>query len=155
MTIARQLRRSHERGSALMTALFLIVVVGALGTFAVRMQSMGHQGPMFQLQEYRATAAARAGLEYWAHRVANSHPIGCPGEDNPEVINLNGYAGLRGFRVFVWCAEIRDGNVVGYDVRAEGRGGTYGSPDFVRRELTRRIAPPTNVGPTPTPGVYD
>jgi hypothetical protein len=66
MTIARQLRRSHERGSALMTALFLIVVVGALGTFAVRMQSTGHQGPMFQLQEYRATAAPASSIGHIA-----------------------------------------------------------------------------------------
>jgi hypothetical protein len=117
-------------------------------------KARGHQGPMFQIQEYRATAAARVGLEYWAYRVVDDNTIDCP-DPIPEVISLDNHAGLRGFQVLVSCERAGEEPNFVYAVRAEGRGGTYGSPDFVRRELTRRIAPATNTGTTPTPGVYE
>lgn len=148
----------RECGSALVGALFLIVVVAAFGVFAVRLQLNQQQTATLHLQEHRALWAAHAGLEYWSNRVWNNAAIGCTNPPLPITLDLDAHIGLRGFRVTVTCDEVAIGAAdLVYEVTADAWTSAYGSPDFVRRTLTRRIVTPSVPVPPllPTPGVYE
>lgn len=135
----------YHRGSALIAALFLIVVLAALGAFAVRVAGDQRQGATLQLLQYRAWAAAHAGLEFWSHRVAANPALSCT-VPPPPTLTFAGIPELQGFRVTLACTRIASG--VGaeavYDVTAEAvSNANFGNPEFVRRQISRRI---TNIG---------
>jgi MSHA biogenesis protein MshP len=141
---------ARHKGSALMAALFLIVVVAALGAFAVRLHATQQQVATLQLLEYRAQAAAYVGLEYWSHLVSSGGPLPpCSGlASRVADLDLDDYDGLRGFTVDVFCEQVSIGGAAdAYEVTAKSEHGSFGSPDFVRRSLTRHIQT--------TPPVYD
>ena len=66
----------EQRGFALIGALFLLVVLAALGAFAVRINMTQRHAADLDLQELRAEAALNAGVEYAAARLL------APGVDN-------------------------------------------------------------------------
>jgi MSHA biogenesis protein MshP len=134
----------RQRGSALVIALFLIVVVGALGVFAVRSQTDQTQRGNLQLIRYRAAAAAQSGLEYWSYQVAANNNIACP--ISPLSLSFGNTTGLNGFSVTISCVRIVTGSNAVYEVTATGRNSaSYGTADFVQRTITRRISTATNV----------
>ena len=137
--------KRKEQGSALVVALFLIVVVGALGVFAVRLQTDQTQSGNLQLLRYRAVAAAQSGLEYWSHQVATNNNIACPPSPFLQ-LNFGSTTGLNGFSVTVSCIRIVSGTSAVYEVTADARNNAnYGSADFVHRMLKRRISTATLV----------
>jgi MSHA biogenesis protein MshP len=122
----------RERGFALVGALFLLVVLAALGAFAIRINMTQRHASTLELQELRAQAALQAGLEYAASRLA-------PGGNCNRVRNI---AGLPGnFTVtFTNCVRqgpyIIDANTVFIYTFQEvaATSGVYGTPEYVRRE---------------------
>jgi len=60
--------RVAMRGFALVPALFLIVVLGALAVIAVRVGTGQQQAVTMSLEEARALAAAQAGIEWGAYQ---------------------------------------------------------------------------------------
>ncbi len=141
--------RSHRRqqGAALIAALFLIVVVAALGTFAVRLHTDDQQIGTLQLLQYRAQAAAHAGAEYAAARLANAGAAAGCADVQTTPIYLGGHTGFRGFSVTVQCDSVDEGGGVRvFEIRATARSsGAFGSPDYVVSRITRRMAPASNV----------
>ncbi|HEY8539917.1 MAG TPA: hypothetical protein VIL28_13695 [Steroidobacteraceae bacterium] len=130
-----------QRGSALIAALFLIIVTAGLGLVAVRLGALQSQTTNLQLLQYRAEAAAHAGLEFWSHRVHSDpdHDLPCA----PTNVPLGGLAGFGGFTVTVDCVRIANGSSFVYEVTSTATHGTFGDPSFVRRLATRRL---TNIG---------
>jgi len=61
-----------QRGFSLVSAIFLLVVIAALGTFAVTLSTTQHQSAAMDVMGSRAYQAARAGIEWTAYQVANS-----------------------------------------------------------------------------------
>jgi len=127
----------QQRGAALIAALFLVVVLAALGAFAVNIGMGQQQTSDLQLLQYRTLAAANAGLEFWATQAAN----------NPGLAAVTGCGavptltppGMNGFTVNISCTSIASGAQHVYEVTATATTGTYGSPDFVRRTVRRRM----------------
>ena len=93
--IARQGRRAG--GFALVPALFLIVVVGLLAAMGLRMTMAQQQTVTAALQEARALAAARAGVDWQAYVALNGSGT-CSG----GTLNLT-EAALAGYKVAVTC----------------------------------------------------
>lgn len=122
--------RTVQRGMALIAALFLIVVLAALGMFAVRIGNAQQQTVNLGLLGDRAVAAANSGMEYGIYRQLNT---GCVSAN--ATINLN-QAALAGFRVVVTCTPVAGGK---FDIVASASSGTYGSPDYVFRSVTRTV----------------
>ncbi len=120
--------RTEQRGMALIAALFLIVVLAALGMFAVRIGGTQQQTINLGLLGDRALAAANSGLEYAAYR---QFTTGCATAS--ATFNLN-EAVLAGFRVQVTCTG--SGPFV---LDAFASRGAYGSPDYVSRRATRTV----------------
>ena len=130
---------SSQSGSALFAALFLLIVVGALGAYAVRLGVNAVHADSLQLLQVKAEAAAVSGLEFASNRAfGGSCAIG------PTAVNLNVSPELRSFAVNVTCNSILSGAERVYELSATATTGGYGSPDFVQRTLVRRV---TNIPP--------
>jgi MSHA biogenesis protein MshP len=74
-------RRCAERGFSIVTAVFLIVVLGLLGVFIVSVVALQQQSQALDVQGVRAYQAARAGLEWGAYQVLDpnntQNPVNC------------------------------------------------------------------------------
>ncbi len=136
----------RQHGSALMIALFLVVVVGALGVVAIRIGGVQQQTATLQLLGFQAEAAANAGVEAWAYAISTVAPP-CPAVALPgQVINIGSYpnTGLNGFTVRVdSCTRTPSGTGWVYDIVVSAQRGTFGQPDFARRVVSQRMS---NIG---------
>lgn len=127
-------RRKH-RGFALIAALFVLVVLALLGTFAVRMTMTQQHDADLDLQQLRADAALSSGVEFAATRLLA--PGGCGNVANP--LNVGGY--VVTFDACATAPYTVNGNPVTlYTVTATSARGVYGTPEFVSRTATFRVS---------------
>ena len=120
---------------ALIAALFMIVVVAALGVLALRFGALQQQTTNLTLLTFRTEAAATSGLEYASWLASHRSCAGAPGSiviDNVTV-TLN-------------CPNAPSTHTIDggparrfFDVSVTATYGVYGRPDFVRRTASRRI----------------
>jgi MSHA biogenesis protein MshP len=122
------------RGFALIPALFLIVVLGALAVVAVRVGTGQQQAVIMSLEEARALAAAQAGIEWGAYQSLNAGSCAAA-----TVLALT-EASLNGFTVVVNCSAtaFSNGATTGnsYVLKSTASIGTYGQPGYVRRVVS-------------------
>jgi MSHA biogenesis protein MshP len=128
--------RIAQSGSALIGALFLIIVVSALGAFAINLQANQRQEGMLQLLQQRVEFAARSGIEYWIYQIENS--AACSSGSGPEFGNQPEFAQIRLDTV---CSAILTGagSTTVYSIEVQASYGNFGDPDFVRRSSQRTI----------------
>jgi len=117
-------------GFALVSALFVIVVLGLLAAVAGRIGTAQQQTVSSSLGEARALAAAETGIDWGAYNaLKNSN---CSG----TTLNLS-EAALAGYTVTVTCTatSFTENNQTyqSYTIAATASFGTYGTPDFVQR----------------------
>ena len=121
--------RSRRRGFALVPALFLIVVVAALAAVALRLTLGQQQTATLALQQARALAAARSGIDWSAYRALH-------GQCTNGTLQLS-EAALNGFTVVVSCSATAysdgGGTYQSFVIAATATYGLYGGPDYVRR----------------------
>lgn len=122
-----------ERGFAIVTALFLLVVLAALGAFMVTLSNTQHLTSTQDIQGSRAYWAARGGVQWAAGWIVANNA--CP--------NVNP-AFADGFAVIVVCTSNQ--YVEGISTRTIYRiqatasaGGAVGSIGFVEREVVAFI----------------
>jgi MSHA biogenesis protein MshP len=131
----RQVARGRTGGFALVPALFLVVVLGALALVAVRVGNGQQHAVTMGLLQARALAAARAGVEWGAYRALAPAPnvALCTAS---TTLNLS-EAALNGFTVVVSCSSTAFANGAAtshsYTINATATTGTYGQPMYVRR----------------------
>ena len=129
-----------QGGLALIGALFVLVVLAALGAFAVRIDMTQQHAAELELQELRARAALDAGVEYAAARLLASSANNCG-----TLANFNNYF-VGGFSVTFGCAllqprpQVNGVTVNLYTVNVTASQGVYGTPDFVSRTARIRIS---------------
>jgi MSHA biogenesis protein MshP len=120
--------KGSEHGSAMIAALFLIVVVGALGLYASRLGANQQQTASLELEQFRALHATNAGIEFWSNRIANNNNVAC-----------GATPAFDGFALAVACTRIAATPGVVYEITCTATRGTYGTPYFVRRTTTGRV----------------
>ncbi|MHB8623945.1 MAG: pilus assembly protein MshP [Sulfuricaulis sp.] len=132
----------HERGFALVMAIFIIVVLALLGIMMVTIGGMQRATATTAAQGTRAYYAARAGIE-WATFQSVSQANASPScASATGTLTLSG-PGLNGFTVNVQCTQIPAGvqhREYGqlYDVyllTSTATSSTFGGADFVSRTL--------------------
>lgn len=97
------MKRPH--GFAILTAIFILVVLAVLGAFIVGISSSQQLGSALDLQGARAYQAARTGVEWGAYRqLQNAACVAGPVNFVPAA------ATLAGFTVSVTCAATADAN---------------------------------------------
>ncbi|MDO8705839.1 MAG: hypothetical protein Q7J84_12925 [Sulfuricaulis sp.] len=124
---------NHERGFALVAAVFIVVVLALLGIMMVTIGGMQRSTVSAAVQGARAYHAARSGIEWGAFRavVASS----CVAS---TTIPLS-VAGLNGFTITVGCTSTphrergNDYNV--YVITSTATSGTFGDADYVSRRI--------------------
>jgi len=127
--------RRTQGGFSLVAALFLLVVLGALGAVAVRLTSVQQQTVTLSLQGARAYGAARTGVEWGIYRALN-------GSCGASTLTLT-EGGLAGFSVATTCAATTHTEgattTTVFRVEAFARFGVYGMPDYVSRRVRATV----------------
>ena len=111
------------RGFAIVSAIFILVVLAALGAFMVSVSTSQQIGSALDVQGVRAYQAARAGIEWSLYKVqataaynfgyaSNDQNLRrCPGGGFSSTDSFNpGAATLSAFRVTVTCTAVQDGS---------------------------------------------
>jgi MSHA biogenesis protein MshP len=128
--------RSRQRGTSLVTAVFLIVVLASLGAFAVRLTAVQQQTTGVAIRATQAILAAQSGIDWAAYRALNS------GNCTAATLTLT-EGGASGFSVSVTCtrsAHIEAGATINvYSIEALAQSGVYGGPDYVSRRLHAKV----------------
>lgn len=141
-----------QQGFSMVSAIFLLVVIAALGTFAVTLSTTQHQSAALDVMGARAYQAARAGIEWGVYQVVNNPTAACTtgagGQPNPVSMPA-APSTLAAFTVDVNCRkyppvpEAANNNVTMYRIisTASGvAGAQVGSPNYVERQMTVTIA---------------
>ena len=128
--------RTSQRGFSLVPALFLLVVLAALGTVAVRLMGVQQQTVVLAMQSSRAYAAARSGVDWSAYQALVN------GNCGSSTLALT-EAGLAGFSVDTSCSastHTEGPNTVSvYVIDAFAWSGSYGTPDYVSRRIRSTV----------------
>ena len=90
--------RNRQRGAALMSAIFLLVVIGGLTAYLLKMSGLQHSSMALDVQGARAYQASRAGIDWGVYRALRDNS--CVGSDS---FGLAG--GLSEFTVTVQCTD--------------------------------------------------
>lgn len=129
-------RRKLQNGFSLVPALFLLVVLAALGVVAVRLAGVQHQTVVLAMQSGRAYAAARSGVDWSAYQALVN------GSCAAATLNLT-EAGLAGFSVDTTCSSTvhseGPNTVRVYVIDAFAWSGSYGNPDYVSRRIRSTV----------------
>lgn len=126
-----------QRGFSLIAAVFLIVVLAALATFAVRIAVTQQETQNLSLLEIQAQAAAQSGIEYGANRALRY------GKCQSSVSLTPAGSGLKGFAVVVQCTPtFHIPGKTSYALISTATRGVYGRADFVARQLSRTATTP-------------
>lgn len=136
-TESRILNPGSSKGFSLVSAIFLLVVIAALGTFAVTLSTTQQQSAALDVLGARAYQAARAGIDWGAYQVLQASscqpatPLTLPGT-------------LTGFNVNVQCTSAAHSEAAAtitiYQLTSTATQGTVATPDYVERQMTVTIA---------------
>lgn len=139
--------RKTQRGFSLVSAIFLLVVIAALGAFALTLSSTQQQSAALDVVGARAYQASRAGVEWGAYQVLQApgaaFATACrAAPTNQALAALPGT--LAGFAVTVGCvATVHDEAGVArtvYQLTSTATLGAVATPDYVERQMTATIA---------------
>ena len=122
----------QQSGFALIPALFLIVVLGALAAVAIRVGTGQQQAVTMSLQQARALSAAQTGIEWGAWQALKGGS--CVASTTLTLTE----AALNGFSVIVTCAAVTFSTGAAtlnksYVLNSAATSGLYGQPGYVRR----------------------
>jgi len=131
-----------QSGFSLISAIFLLVVLSALGTMMVTFFVAQQQSSALDVMGSRAYQAARAGIEWGAYNISTVTPgTGCNG--------IPSFAGtlagnLSPFSVTLNCSvlAVTEGSstIYVYDLTSTATGGgTAGTPDYVERVISVKM----------------
>lgn len=144
------IKTRRESGFTLVTAIFIIVILATLVGYMVSITGVQSATSLLALQGARAAAAARSGIE-WGIYEAFNHPVAtcgaAPATPATNSFTLN-ETGLRDFTVSVTCSYTNHTEqtvtLPVYRIVVLAQHGTYGSPDYVSRQMEVSVsdAPP-------------
>jgi MSHA biogenesis protein MshP len=135
---------SAQSGFSLISAIFLLVVIAALGTFAVTLSTTQQQSSALDVLGSRAYQASRAGIEWSAYQAING-AIACGTFAAPVSTNvtLTGTT-LQNFTVVVQCgsaaASEASATVTMYQIISTATQGAVATPNYVERQMSVTIA---------------
>lgn len=129
---------SRQRGFSIVSAIFLMVTLAALGAFLVSVSGTQHITAGQDVQGARAYQAARAGVEWGAYQALRNAAYACTTAGSSSDTPAFG-GSLAGFTVTVACAlttTTEGGNAVNvYTITSTATAGTVNTKDYVQRQL--------------------
>jgi len=139
-------RIAVQRGSAIVTAIFLLVVLSALGAFMVTLSTTQNITAAQDIQGSKAYQAARAGAEWGAYQILRNNAGAYAADCRlfPVAQNMPALSGmLTGFTVNVNCVAISytEGARTAanplwvYQLTSTATMGTLGNINYVDRQV--------------------
>ena len=154
-----------QRGFSLVSAIFLLVILSALGVFMLSISTMQQTTSTQDMQGSHAYQAAKTGLEWGAYQIMNPennnppaggvarYVCGAAKVFNPATASALG-GSLNTYKVTVDCSSadfVEGGNTVRvYQLTSTASFGVVGSSSYIERRLTASIntcRTPVNVSP--------
>jgi len=145
---------NRQYGFSLISAIFLLVILTALGSYMVSIAGTSRAASSAALQGARAYQAARSGIDWAVFLISQANnPINQATARNVcnNIINANSFThnvmGLTNFTVNTNCSftphsEQGSDNVTVYTLTSvASSGGSYGDTDFVQRRISATISP--------------
>ena len=136
---AQQEKGSRQGGFALVTGIFILVVLAGLGAAMVSISNAQHTTVAMDVQSARAQQAARAGIEWGAYqvlRVANA----CPATTTLTFLGTP----LAGFSTAVTCSATvhseEPNTVTLFVFKSTATYGAVNTADYIYREIGARVA---------------
>jgi MSHA biogenesis protein MshP len=124
----------QQQGFSIVMAIFILVVMGLLGGYMVRLTGVQQMTSVYALQGARAYLAARSGLGWSIARITGG---GTCLEVNAQTALT--FADMTGFTVKLTCTSsvYSEGNKnpVVYQINSLSQYGNYDSADYVSRQL--------------------
>ncbi len=147
LTTGRQRKSSRcfQRGFSLISAIFLLVVIAALGMFAVTVFTGQQQSATLDVLGSRAYQAARAGIEWGAYQIITPGSISCNTYASPahNTVALTA-SELQNFTITVDCGSMAvseaGATVTIYQLTSTATQGTVATPYYVERQMSATIA---------------
>ena len=142
------MRHAIQKGFSLVTAIFLLVVLGGLGAMMMTFFTAQQQSSALDVVGARAYHAARAGIEWGAYQVLRNPGVGFEAACLLGPTTENHVAGtflgtLSTFDVSVACSSntYTDGtSVTVYRLTATASRGAAGQADYVERQIEATLA---------------
>jgi MSHA biogenesis protein MshP len=127
-----------QQGFSIVMAIFILVVLGLLGGYMVRLSGVQQTTSVYAIQGAKAYQAARAGLGWGATKINTG---GSCADVNAQTALT--FPDLSGFTVALTCnaTTYHEGTAtpVIYQLSAHSEYGVYGNADYVSRELEESI----------------
>ena len=134
-----------QQGFSLISAIFLLVVIAALGTFAVTLSTTQQHSTALDVQGVRAYQAAKSGIEWGAYQVSRNAGACAATTTLPVAAGT-----LSALTVTVQCTAspfdegsrtVANGNpVMVYSLVSTATLGAAGTPNYVERQMSVTIA---------------
>ena len=140
------LMQNRQRGFSLVTAIFILVILAALGASMVTFSTAQHSTVAMDIQSARAYQAARAGIEWGAYETLKVPGFSCPVLPAAAASYTMTFTGtpLAGFTTVVTCnstTHTEGANTVVVSIlNSSAVYGVVNSSDYVMRQLSARIA---------------
>lgn len=125
--------KPRQSGLSVISALFMLLLMAALGALMLTFSSVQHLTQAQDIQGSRAYWAARAGIEWGAYQVVNTHAC------------ASATMSVEGFSVTVGCTlhgpYDEGGSTVNvFRLTSTASQGTLGSTGYVERQLQATVA---------------
>lgn len=138
------MKKGSDSGFAIVTAIFLLVVLAALGAFMVTLSGVHQATPFQSITATRVYYGARTGLDWGIQQAVAACPVvancaACTTCVASSSFALAG-AGLSGVNVTVTCAcTDHTGGRVHY-IASTAERGTFGGLDYARRQMEATVS---------------
>ena len=136
------IRHQYNKGFLLPAAIFILVILAALGTYALNLTSVQQNTSIQDVQGSRAYQAARAGVEWTAYQVlapGTTTLASCP--TSPSTLTIDS------FSVTVTCSKSADYFEQGsdhtidvYEITSTASFGTAGTSGYVERQVALSLS---------------
>ena len=130
-----KIQRIHQAGFAAIAAIFLVVVLAALGAFMVTFSNTQQLTSAQDLQGTRAYWAARAGLE-WGIGSVIATPV-CP--TSPTTLTIDSFSVVITCTKLTYTEALATPNIFQFTSIAHSAGATVGSVGYIERSLSASI----------------
>lgn len=130
--------RKFQQGFSLISAIFLLVVLAVVVTYAVTISGVQQQTAAYSVLSTRAVSAAESGAEWAVQSVLSNNSC----DAFPAAFTLSGGA-ADGFQIDAECSlstyteNPETYNV--YSLAVTARLGSVGDPDFISRRIRIRV----------------
>jgi MSHA biogenesis protein MshP len=142
-----KLMHMEQRGFAAVAAIFLVVLLAALGSFMISFSNTQHINSAQDAQGSRAYWAARAGLE-WAIVAIPANPALCPNVALTQVAVASAPSPIEGHSIKIFCSKstYSDQNaangsstVTMYKFESQASFGVAGGASFIERSVAAAL----------------